>query len=156
MSLNLNSGPYYDDFDPTKNYHRVLFKPGVAVQARELTQLQTILSDQLGQLGSFTLKEGAIISGCEQKLEKFEYIKILDTDSADSDGAPISNSDLVLYENSTLVGGTTGIKAKIISHKTGQITVGDAIDTKAFYIVYNDGNAQTTYRRFEQGETLTV
>lgn len=153
MSLNLNSGPYYDDFDPTKNYHRVLFKPGVAVQARELTQLQTILSDQLGQLGSFTLKEGAIISGCEQKLEKFEFIKILDTDSNTD---PISNSDLASYEGATLVGGTTGIKAKIISHKTGQITVGDAIDTKAFYIVYNDGNAQPTYRRFEQAETLTV
>ena len=27
--------PYYDDFDETKNYHRVLFRPGYAVQARE-------------------------------------------------------------------------------------------------------------------------
>ena len=28
--------PYYDDFDETKNYHRILFRPGHAVQAREL------------------------------------------------------------------------------------------------------------------------
>jgi hypothetical protein len=41
MPLNFNVEPYYDDFDPAKNYHRILFKPGFAVQARELTQLQT-------------------------------------------------------------------------------------------------------------------
>ena len=36
-----------DDFDETKNYHRVLFRPGYAVQARELTQLQTALQAQI-------------------------------------------------------------------------------------------------------------
>jgi hypothetical protein len=82
MALNLNSSPYYDDFDPQKNYHRVLFTPGVAVQARELTQLQTVLSDQLSQLGSFSLKEGAVISGCEQKIENFSFVKIIDDDSS--------------------------------------------------------------------------
>jgi hypothetical protein len=47
MALNFNVDPYYDDFDPSKNYHRILFKPGYAVQARELTQSQTILQDQV-------------------------------------------------------------------------------------------------------------
>ena len=47
MTLNFNVSPYYDDFDPTKNFHRILFKPGVAVQARELTQAQTILQNQI-------------------------------------------------------------------------------------------------------------
>ena len=28
-----------DDSTETKNYHRVLFKPGLSVQARELTEL---------------------------------------------------------------------------------------------------------------------
>ena len=70
MALNLNTSPYFDDFDGDKNYNRILFKPGVAVQARELTQLQTALSDQLSQLGSFTLKDGAIVSGCEERISK--------------------------------------------------------------------------------------
>lgn len=159
MSLNLNSGPYYDDFDPTKNYHRVLFKPGVAVQARELTQLQTILSDQLGQLGSFNLKEGAVISGCEQKIENFKFVKIIDDDA---NGDPISNADLASYDGEILVGATTGLRARIITHKTGQITVSDTINTKALYIVYIDENGQNAdlttnqYQRFQQGETLTV
>ena len=47
MSLYFNVDPYYDDFDQTKNFHRILFKPGRAVQARELTQAQTILQDQI-------------------------------------------------------------------------------------------------------------
>jgi len=36
-----NNSPYFDDFDPTKKFYRILFRPGRAVQARELTQLQT-------------------------------------------------------------------------------------------------------------------
>ena len=47
MALNLNASPYYDDFNGDKNFHKVLFKPGVAVQARELTQEQSILRNQI-------------------------------------------------------------------------------------------------------------
>ncbi len=154
MALNLNSSPYYDDFDGTKNYNRVLFKPGVAVQARELTQLQTALSDQLSQLGSFTLKEGAIISGCEEKITRLSYIKITDSDF---DGEPVANSGLVSYVGSTLVGGTTGLKAKVLLTKTG--TTGSAPDTKTLYISYIDQAAATNtggLLEFQQGETLTV
>jgi len=50
MALNFNTDPYYDDYNEDKNFHRILFKPGVAVQARELSQLQTILQDQVEDL----------------------------------------------------------------------------------------------------------
>ena len=43
--------PYYDDFDETKNFHRILFRPGYAVQARELTQIQTIMQNQIERFG---------------------------------------------------------------------------------------------------------
>ena len=50
-SLNINAVEGYSlediDFDVTKNYHRILFKPGYSVQARELTQSQTILQNQI-------------------------------------------------------------------------------------------------------------
>ena len=39
MSINYNVNPYYDDFDETKQFYRLLFRPGRAVQARELTQI---------------------------------------------------------------------------------------------------------------------
>ena len=38
----LNVAPYYDDYNEEDNFHRVLFRPGFAIQARELTTLQSI------------------------------------------------------------------------------------------------------------------
>ena len=52
---NLNVSPYYDDFDKTDDFHRVLFRPGFAIQARELTTLQSILQNQIEQHGSHTV-----------------------------------------------------------------------------------------------------
>ena len=152
MSLNLSSGPYYDDFDSAKNYNRILFKPGVAVQARELTQLQTVLADQLGQLGSFTLKDGAIISGCEERYYSLRYVKITDEDSLDD---PIDNDSLSTYIGSTVTGSTTGLKAQIVDVRKGTTNPGDSPNTKTLYIKYTD-RAGTKTKVFAMSETLTV
>lgn len=61
--LNLNLNPYYDDFDETKGYYRILFKPGFAVQARELTQLQTQLQNQVSKFGSHIFADGSLVLG---------------------------------------------------------------------------------------------
>ena len=55
--------PYFDDFDETKNYHRILFRPGFAVQARELTQLQTSLQSQIDKLGQAFYSDGDRVLG---------------------------------------------------------------------------------------------
>lgn len=55
--------PYYDDFNEEKNFHRILFRPGYAVQARELTQLQTILQNQIERFGSHVFKNGSMVIG---------------------------------------------------------------------------------------------
>ena len=47
--INLDTSPYFDDFDAAKNYYKVLFKPGFPVQARELTTLQSILQNQISK-----------------------------------------------------------------------------------------------------------
>lgn len=65
VKTNFNVSPYFDDWVKEKGFQRVLFKPSVAVQARELTQMQTIISDQIAQLADFNLKEGSIIKGGE-------------------------------------------------------------------------------------------
>jgi hypothetical protein len=59
QKTNLNVSPYFDDFDPSRDYHRVLFKPGYPVQARELTGLQSILQNQIERFGQHFFKEGA-------------------------------------------------------------------------------------------------
>ena len=52
----LNVAPYYDDFNEDDNFHRVLFRPGFAVQARELTTLQSILQNQIDVQGKHMFK----------------------------------------------------------------------------------------------------
>ena len=59
QQTNLNVAPYFDDFDATNDYHKILFKPGVPVQARELTTLQSILQNQIDKFGQHFFKEGA-------------------------------------------------------------------------------------------------
>ena len=59
QQTNLNVSPYFDDFDPKNDYHKVLFKPGYPVQARELTTLQSILQNQIERFGQHFFKEGA-------------------------------------------------------------------------------------------------
>ena len=61
--LNFNVDPYYDDFDPSKNFHRILFKPGNAVQARELTQSQTILQSQISKFADNIFTQNTPVTG---------------------------------------------------------------------------------------------
>ena len=59
QTTNLNVSPYFDDFNADDNYYKVLFKPGLPVQARELTGLQSILQNQIAKFGQHIFKEGA-------------------------------------------------------------------------------------------------
>jgi len=61
MAVNLTTNPYYDDFDSTKNFYRILFKPGTPVQARELTQIQSILQDQIKKFANHIFVDGSRI-----------------------------------------------------------------------------------------------
>src|SRR5271169_1284011 len=72
-----NQGPYYDDFDSTKEFYRILFKPGVAVQARELTQLQSILQAQFDNFGQGIYKDGSMVVGGQTAADfKVMYLKV--------------------------------------------------------------------------------
>lgn len=78
---NLNVAPYYDDFDTNRDYYKILFRPGVAVQARELNQLQTMLQNQIEKFGDNIFKTGTIVEGCQFVFhEKLPYVKIKDNE----------------------------------------------------------------------------
>lgn len=55
--------PYWDDFDSSKRFHRVLIRTGKAVQTREVNQIQSIAQDQVSKLGAGIFKEGAAVVG---------------------------------------------------------------------------------------------
>ena len=56
-----NQSPYYDDFTESKNFHRILFRPAFAVQARELTQSQSILQNQVERVSDHLFDKGAMV-----------------------------------------------------------------------------------------------
>ena len=71
--------PYYDDYTESKNYHRILFRPGFAVQARELTQMQTALQAQLDRFGQFAFSDGSRVVGSNHAQDiTYDYIKLED------------------------------------------------------------------------------
>ena len=63
LETDLNVPPYHDDYDPAKNYYKILYRPATAVQARELTQQQTMLQTQIERFGDHVFKDGSIVDG---------------------------------------------------------------------------------------------
>ena len=108
MAINLNTNPYYDDFDQSKNYLRILFKPGYAVQARELTQIQTNLQSQIARFGSHIFKDGSIVLNGSTTTNTYDWVVV--------EGATttVVGESLV---GKTIIGGESGATAKIIAYE---------------------------------------
>jgi len=106
-----NVSPYYDDFDAAKNYLRILFRPGRAVQARELTQAQTILQNQIASFGNNIFKDNSRILGAEIYVKSQKIT--LTVNPVDSNNASVDVNALLNQEIQKLNDNTT--KA-LISH----------------------------------------
>ena len=79
INTDLNVDPYFDDYNLEKQFYKILFKPSYPVQARELTQLQTTLQNQVEQFGDNIFQEGSIINGCNfTELSDLKFVKLGD------------------------------------------------------------------------------
>jgi len=114
-----------DDFDETKNYHRILFRPGYAVQARELTQLQTALQAQIDRYGQFAFKDGSrVVNGKVTLNVEYDFIKITSSSFTPTinsySGAAISDPDNYLDEfvgtTITSASGVTAVVQQVIAN----------------------------------------
>jgi hypothetical protein len=76
ISTNFNVNPYYDDFSDDKKFLRLLYKPGYAVQARELTQMQTLLQKQIERFGNHIFKNGSVVTGGQVFLQDVTYMNL--------------------------------------------------------------------------------
>ena len=128
---------YYDDFDQTKNFHRILFKPGRAVQARELTQAQTILQDQVTKFADNIFKQNSPVTG-GQVTTNFNcyYIKLQSTyngtavDVTKFDGLLVKNATGTVIARVIAYAPATGTDPAtlVVSYKSGgQFQDGDII-----------------------------
>jgi hypothetical protein len=136
MAIDFNTAPYYDDFEKSSNYYRILFKPGKAVQARELTQMQSMLQNQIEQMGKNIFKDGSVIVGGKSFVNTGSYVKVQETTSISA------------FEGQTVVGGTSGARA-IVRKTTPIQTIGGTSYDAALHLVYISGT-------FVANETITI
>ena len=120
LNTNFNVDPYYDDFDDNKDFHRILYKPGYAVQSRELTQSQTILQDQIKKFGDHVFKSGSIVTGGQIFVQNTAYINLVSTYANNTITA--ANFDQQYITNST---GTK--KAYVLKAYDSDSATGDPI-----------------------------
>jgi len=111
QETNLNVAPYFDDFDSKKTYCKILFKPGVPVQARELTGIQSILQNQIEKFGQHIFKDGASVTGGGARYNgSYPSVRI----QVSNEGIDV-NSYLTKLMGKVVVGSKSGVKAKIKS-----------------------------------------
>ena len=138
-----NLSPYFDDFRESKKFHRVLFRPAFAVQARELTQSQTILQNQIEKFGDHMFKQGSIvIPGGVGFDDKYYAVKLTSIASANT---------LAQFTNGTLLtGGTSGVEAEIVN--TAALS---GSDPDTLFVKYTKTGTNNTSFVFSDGETIT-
>jgi len=148
IDTNLNVSPYFDDFDETKNFHKILFRPSVAVQARELTQLQTILQNQIERFGDNIYRVGTIINGCSLTTDfTYYYIKILDNEA---DG---TTTDINRYANTLLIQTDNNLQSIVVNAKPGLQSQNPDLNT--LYIKYlNTGTSGE--KTYSNNQLITV
>ena len=135
-----NLSPYYDDFNESKKFHRVLFRPAFAVQARELTQAQTQLQNQVERVSDHLFEKGAMVIPGEIGYDlNYTSVKL----------SAKSNSTLADYNGLTLTGATSGVVAKVIG-----VAVADGTDPDTLYVKYKQSGSDNVAATFSVSETL--
>ena len=146
------STTYKDDFRDSDNYHRILFNSGVGLQARELTQLQTILQNQISRFGDNIFKEGSVVKpGGVNINPQYEFIKLDETDPSQ-----VLPADLNTLIGLTVEGQTSGVVATII-----EAVASSGSDPATLYVKYTStSSAQSSTdivtKRMASNEILNV
>lgn len=140
-----NQSPYLDDFDEAKKFYRILFRPGRAIQARELTQLQSILQKQIERFGSHIFKEGSLVIPGAQFYEKnYNFVKLQSTyNSVDA------NDVITSLEGEVLKGLSTGTRARVV-----KVIASTSSDPPTIYVKYLSSGTTGTSYVFEDNEIL--
>ena len=149
QKTNLNVAPYYDDFNSANNFNRILFRPGFAVQGRELTQIQTALQDQIRKHGDHVFEEGAMVLPGQISFSRdFDTLKLATQFNSE-------NISISQYYNATtpvtITGATTGVKARVTGFSLGSTT-----EQPVLYIRYMDTGTDNTTATFADGENISA
>ena len=142
-----NLSPYYDDFSESKKFHRILFRPSFAVQARELTQSQSILQNQVEKVSDHLFEKGAMIIPGEVGYN-INYYAVKLTSFTDSAAVGVTLAD---FNGLQLTGQTSGVVAKVIN-----TVATDGTDPNTLYVQYETSGTSNNASAFTAGETISV
>src|SRR6056300_1138618 len=149
--VNLPSGYTLDDFDETKNFHRVLFRPGYAVQARELTQLQTALQAQIDRHGQYAFKDGSrVVNGKVTLNVEYDFIKIESSFTHSTAGPLNADNYLTEFVGTTITGATGGVTAVVQA-----VVAAESSDPATLYVKYTNSGTDNETSVFVAGEELS-
>lgn len=154
IQTDLSVSPYFDDYNENSDFYKILFRPGVSVQARELNQLQTLLQKQIERFGDNIFKTGTIVSGCDIAFhDDLKYVKLKDIQN-DSTPVVVSN-----YKGYRVKGqdNIVPLTAAIISYDSGFESRRPNLNT--LYLRYlNSGQDSVSGSRttFQASDILTV
>ena len=145
---NLNVAPYFDDFDEEDNFVRTLFRPGFAIQARELTQLQSALQNQIERHGNHIFEDGAMVIPGQISVIRLATLKLASTFSGETvDPSQYFNADTPIL----ITGATTGVTAKV----TG-FTAATATEQPLLHIAYESAGTDFETFSFADGENISA
>jgi len=121
------SGSYDDDLDQDKGFHQILFNSGRALQARELTQLQSLIYQEMGRFGRNIFKEGAAVSSGGMAINAaHEFVKIASTNA----GSAFANIPV----GTVFRDDVTGLEARVLEVQPRNTGLGFTYDT--LYVQY--------------------
>jgi len=144
--IDFNTEPYNDDYDENQKFHRILFRPSFAVQARELTQLQSILQKQIERGGNHLFKDGAMVVPGQISLDtKIAYVKL----SSTYGGVVIET--FLSYLNGATIVGSSGLTAEVIKVQSQETS-----DPTTLYVRYKDSGTSKTVKSFSANEVITA
>ena len=142
---------FKDDFADSAGFHRILFNSGKALQARELTQLQTILQNQIQRFGDNVFKEGAVVKpGGANINPKYEFVKLnTTTNTLPPDTSTITTK---VDDKNIFTGQTSNIQVKVL-----QVVAAEGSDPDTLYIQYMNtlATSGTSTPRLTAGEDIT-
>ena len=144
----LNVAPYFDDFDEEDNFVKTLFRPGFAIQARELTQLQSVLQNQIERHGNHIFEDGAMVIPGQISVIRLATLKLASTFSGETvDPSQYFNADTPIL----ITGATTGVTAKV----TG-FTAATATEQPLLHIAYESAGTDFETFSFADGENISA
>jgi len=149
LDTNLSRSPYFDTFNTDSGYHQILFRPAVAVQTRELNELQSIQQDQIAKFGRQIFIEGSVVEGCQLSFENsISYVKIIDEYA---NGSVFGNVNEFLGLTAI---NSANVSAIILNTYPGGVA--KTPDLNTLFVRYTQASDTGTDKFFTPGEQLTL